>query len=364
MPRPTQAAGQRSEPIWRTAVERWLRRDASASRLLQRRPRPAPPGLNAAAAQVLHERLRRQLQPRVDREASPDPHRITHRRAGLRLLLGQEAETLLQLAAAWTAAARAAGVPLPMPRLQTLALDVLSTPTEPPVPSGYPVAQELANFAARAWSALAPLVPQASRTVVRDALWQQLQGGTAIAEPAPFEPGVGALQTGEHALVADAGLVLCAPFLPRLWQRLGLLRADGQAFATSASAARAVQLMRLLATGRTDTPEHLLVLPRLLCALPEHLALDAELQPTPAEREALDGLLLAMIRHWQRLGRTSPAGLRETFLSRPGQLERADTHWRLRVESRPFDMLLDDLPWSFKTVRLPWMPEVLHVEWR
>jgi hypothetical protein len=172
------------------------------------------------------------------------------------------------------------------------------------------------------------------------------------------------LEPGETACVADAGLVLCAPFLARLWQRLELLRPDGQAFATTAAAARAVQLLRLLATGRTETPEHLLLLPRLLCALPEPQALDAELQPTPAEQEALEGLLHAMIRHWKRLGRTSPAGLRETFLSRPGQLERADTHWRLRVESRAFDMLLDDLPWAFKTVRLPWMPEVLHVEWR
>jgi len=34
------------------------------------------------------------------------------------------------------------------------------------------------------------------------------------------------------------------------------------------------------------------------------------------------------------------------------------------VEPRSFDMLLDRLPWSIATLRLPWMDRVLHVDWR
>lgn len=343
----------------RASLARWLRCDQGAHALRRGRP-PASAALSAATLQALHERLRQRLRTATTR---PSPHAeppLQHRRSGLRLLLGEAADPLLQWAMHWTAAARAAGVPLPVPRLQALALDaVIATATA----DAHPV-QETAHLAARAWAALAPLVPPASQTVVREALWRQLAAGIAPVDPAPATTTAGALLPGEQALVPDAGLVLCAPFLPRLWQRLDLLAPDGQAFATPAAAARAVQLMRLLATGRTETPEHLLVLPRLLCALPEWQTLDAELKPTPAERDALDGLLVAMIRHWKRLGSTSPAGLRETFLSRPGQLERGESHWRLRVEARAFDMLLDDVPWAFKTVRLPWMPEVLHVEWR
>lgn len=281
---------------------------------------------------------------------------LTHRRAGVELLLGGAAEAALRTAQHWVDAALHAGVPLPAPQLQALALRVLAAPDAPP--------DRIASFAARAWVALAPHLPAPAVSRTRDALWRQLQPAAAMAPALPTTPAPGALQAGEHMLVADAGLVLCAPFLGRLWQRLALLSPDGQGFATPAACARAAQLLRLLASGRTDTPEHLLGLPRLLCALPEQQPLDAELQPTPAEHEAVDGLLVAMIRHWKRLGRTSPAGLRDTFLQRPGLLERGQAHWRLRVESRAFDMLLDDLPWAFKTVRLPWMPEVLHVEWR
>ena len=92
------------------------------------------------------------------------------------------------------------------------------------------------------------------------------------------------------------------------------------------------------------------------------------------EHGAVEGRLAAMIAHWHTLGRTSVAGLRETFLQRPGALtyraqaspegDRADASSHLMVEPRAFDMLLDAIPWSYKILRLPWMPEVLHVEWR
>ena len=36
----------------------------------------------------------------------------------------------------------------------------------------------------------------------------------------------------------------------------------------------------------------------------------------------------------------------------------------LAVKSGPFDMLLDRLPWSYSTIKLPWMHEVLYVDWR
>jgi hypothetical protein len=87
-----------------------------------------------------------------------------------------------------------------------------------------------------------------------------------------------------------------------------------------------------------------------------------------ATRATLDGLLQAVIAHWRALGSTSPDGLRQTFLQREGRLthERAEAgqHWQLAVKSGPFDMLLDRLPWSYSTIKLPWMHEVLYVDWR
>ncbi|PTT76668.1 hypothetical protein DBR42_26570, partial [Pelomonas sp. HMWF004] len=71
-----------------------------------------------------------------------------------------------------------------------------------------------------------------------------------------------------------------------------------------------------------------------------------------------------VIQHWRILGTTSLAGLRESFLVRSAQLSLQDEAWRLAVEPGPFDMLLDQLPWGYTTLRHPWMERVIHVDWR
>ena len=71
-----------------------------------------------------------------------------------------------------------------------------------------------------------------------------------------------------------------------------------------------------------------------------------------------------MIANWKVLGNTSVAGLRESFLQRGGSLKRHDEAWRLQVEPRAFDMLLDQLPWGYSTIKHPWMERVIHVDWR
>ena len=38
--------------------------------------------------------------------------------------------------------------------------------------------------------------------------------------------------------------------------------------------------------------------------------------------------------------------------------------WHLLVEPRAFDMLLDQLPWSFSMIKHPWMDRVVYVDWR
>jgi hypothetical protein len=45
-------------------------------------------------------------------------------------------------------------------------------------------------------------------------------------------------------------------------------------------------------------------------------------------------------------------------------LRQQDEAWRLQVAQGPFDMLIDQLPWGYATIRHPWMKQVLHVEWR
>ncbi len=162
--------------------------------------------------------------------------------------------------------------------------------------------------------------------------------------------------------VGNAGLVLLAPYLPRLFIMLGL--ADARAFTGPPAVERAVQLLQLLVTGQPDAPEPALVLNKLLCGLAQATPVARVFEPTPAESQAIDGLLAAVIAHWKVLGSTSPGGLRETFLQRTGRLEARDEAWQLQVVPGPFDMLIDQLPWGYALIRYPWMEQVLHVDWR
>ncbi len=159
-----------------------------------------------------------------------------------------------------------------------------------------------------------------------------------------------------------AGLVLAAVYLPHLWSRLGL--ADAQAFVNDDAAERAAHLLHWLACGHTEAPEQVLVLNKLLCGIELVTPLRAGFEPTNDEREVLDSLLAAMIGQWRSLGGTTSNGLRESFLQRPGALTHDDNGWQLLVKPRSYDMLLDRLPWDFRTVGQPWMKEVLYVQWR
>ena len=166
----------------------------------------------------------------------------------------------------------------------------------------------------------------------------------------------------EPVYVSDAGIVLASPYLMRLFDRVGLLQ--DKTFVDEQAEDRALHLLHFMATGAAHPAEPRLALPRLLCGVDAARPVARRIELTVQERDAAEGLLQAMIQHWKILGRTSVNGLRETFLQREGRLLREREAWQLVVAAGPFDMLLDQLPWGYAPVKLPWMPEVLHVQWR
>jgi len=166
----------------------------------------------------------------------------------------------------------------------------------------------------------------------------------------------------QRIYIANAGIVIVGPYLPRLFAMLGLANKD--AFTNLSCAHRAIHLIQYIVTRSTMTPEPMLVLNKILCGLPVTAPIPLEIDLRAQEQTAIDDMLAAIIAHWKAIGRTSIAGLRESFLQRAGRLVFSDDAWRLRVESRSFDMLLDRLPWGYGTVKYPWMKRVLHVDWR
>jgi hypothetical protein len=170
------------------------------------------------------------------------------------------------------------------------------------------------------------------------------------------------MQTGDALYLDNVGMVLAAPYLPRLFDMLGLLRDD--VFVSTDAAQRAVHVLQFMVNGAMTTPEFRLPLNKLLCGLPFALPIMLGVELSVEEQTSIEQLLQAMIQHWSILGSTSLPGLRETFLQRAGRLTRREEDWHLLVEPRPFDVLLDQLPWGYATIKYPWMEQVLHVQWR
>jgi hypothetical protein len=160
---------------------------------------------------------------------------------------------------------------------------------------------------------------------------------------------------------SNSGIVILHPFLPALFGELGLVAE--RRFLNERATHRAVLLLHYLATGETNAPEFALVLQKILCGLPPETPVPARLEPTEKEKEECRGVLEAVAEHWSPLNRTSMEGLQTTFLQREGRLKPQDSGWALRIEKKTVDILLDKLPWGISLVRLPWMEEILSVEW-
>jgi hypothetical protein len=159
-----------------------------------------------------------------------------------------------------------------------------------------------------------------------------------------------------------AGLILLHPFLSTLFLRLGYW--DGSAFTEPAAQLKAVFLLYFLATGDHDPPEHALVFPKMLCGLELETPVPGSIDLTDEEYGEAELLLQEVIRQWGKLGNSSTEGLREGFLQRRGKLSDKGGKCCLQVETTGIDALLDYLPWNLAMVKLPWLKEILFVDWR
>jgi len=165
----------------------------------------------------------------------------------------------------------------------------------------------------------------------------------------------------ETLYIKGSGIVILHYFLSPYFNDLGLL-ADGK-FIDDTTHQRAILLLHYLATGKTKAAEFDLTLSKILCGYPISETLPAAIILTRKEKAESKRLLEAVINHWSPLKNTSVKGLRAAFFERDGKLTQKENGWLLTVEQRTIDVLLGKLPWGYSTIRLPWMQEILNVDW-
>jgi hypothetical protein len=169
----------------------------------------------------------------------------------------------------------------------------------------------------------------------------------------------------KHIPISNAGLVILFPFLPMLFMRLNMLSQDRRDFNSNESKVRAIFILQhLMASEDREYDEKDLFLNRLLINYPFNEPLPKRMEPNQDELNTIDSLLEAAKTNWEKMRNTSMRGFQEAFLRRAGFIEKTEREWVLTVEERAFDILLDSIPWSYKLVRLPWMENILKVNWR
>lgn len=162
--------------------------------------------------------------------------------------------------------------------------------------------------------------------------------------------------------VSNAGVVLLHPFLTAFYGYIDLM--EGSDFHSLEQRQKAVVLLYYMVTGDTLAPEFELTIFKLLCAYPANLPIDTISNFSEQEISECETLLSTVIERWEVLKGSSLDALREDFLQRGGHLYRKNDRICLRIEQRSIDVLLDYIPWTLSMIKLPWMKELLYVEWR
>lgn len=169
------------------------------------------------------------------------------------------------------------------------------------------------------------------------------------------------VQTYRAVYVKHAGLVILHPFLQAYFKELDLLNEKN--FVDEAKQKRAILLLYHLSTNKKEVPEFDAVLQKILCGLELDETIPSAIELTEKEKVESEQLLRTVMSYWPPLKSSSVPALQQTFLQREGKLSKTDSGWLLQVEQKTLDILLNKLPWGFSTIKLPWMPDILNVEW-
>ncbi|MCL9803994.1 contractile injection system tape measure protein [Flavobacterium amniphilum] len=161
--------------------------------------------------------------------------------------------------------------------------------------------------------------------------------------------------------VNNAGLVLLHPFLPMLFEKLGLTEKNEWAYEQAKQ--KAVLLTHFLVFGEQEIEESQLVLNKIMCGLPISEVINTQLVLQIEDKEKCNSLLEAVLEHWTIMRNSSKEALQGTFLQREGKLEIQMNGFEMWMEEKGYDILLEQLPWGINMIRTPWMESYLTCNW-
>ncbi len=161
--------------------------------------------------------------------------------------------------------------------------------------------------------------------------------------------------------VKNAGLVLLNNYIPLLFKRLNIT--TDSKFVNETTQSEAVHYLQYVVTGLSQTDDSLVSLNKILCGLPLSSPVKCGFDISEESGLLVNGLIEAVINHWSAIGSSSVQGFRNNWLVRDGALSEKYDCWELTVSKRSYDILLNKAPFSFSTIKYPWMIKPLHINW-
>ncbi len=161
--------------------------------------------------------------------------------------------------------------------------------------------------------------------------------------------------------VQNAGLVLLHPFYKSFFNELKITDANGKI--KTGKHDLAVHLLHFLATKKENVFEANLVLEKFLCDISFKKTIQRKSLLSLKMKEEANNLLGQVIKFWPELKSTSPDGLRQMFLQRDGKLLQNERNFKLIVERKAQDILLEKLNWNLSLIEIPWIKKLIYVEW-
>ncbi|MFA6923670.1 MAG: contractile injection system tape measure protein [Bacteroidales bacterium] len=165
----------------------------------------------------------------------------------------------------------------------------------------------------------------------------------------------------ESIHIENSGLIILWQFLPELFKNLGYTK-DNK-FISEIKQEQAIGLTDYMVYKETEIPEYRILLNKIICGWNIEIPVKRKFHFSAKEKKEIKDFLKSIITHWSALKNTSIEGLQKSFLNRKGKLSKIKSGWLLVVERNSYDVLLDMLPWSTNTVKLPWMQEHINTEW-
>ena len=169
-------------------------------------------------------------------------------------------------------------------------------------------------------------------------------------------------EDSESILVQNSGLVILWPFLSRLFDKLNLL--DKKNFIDTDAQQKAILLTEYLVTGKTEFQESFLLLNKIICGAEPDMFVDVNIKLEKFELELCESLLKSVIKNWEKIQNSTVSTLRETFLMREGALRKFHSDFNLIVLKKPYDLLMDSLPWNISMIQTSFMKNRILVDWK